>query len=367
MAEIAGSGVYVAETLELGVSVASGETAVPVFLGDFGDAVDSVAPLASWQEFTGLGDALNASAFAAVLRGYFANGGGRCYLANTAERSLEETLAAVAKFSDITILVAPGLWDEGEKRAGEWARGLAGYAAAHRAMAILHADRGHTPAQARAAVDGWGLEEELLPHAALYHPWVRQGSGGEEVVVAPSGILAGVWARTDRERGVWKAPANVVLTGVTGLEHTVSDEEQGENPSLNFLRVFSGYGTLVWGARTLAASQSTEWRYIPVRRLADTLARDVSTALQSVVFEPNTQPTWEKVRAAIDTYLYRLWQQGGLQGTKVEESYFIQIGKGITMTEQDITDGRLIVKTGIAPVRPAEFIVQQHTITLDQG
>ncbi|MFC0842141.1 phage tail sheath C-terminal domain-containing protein [Streptomyces noboritoensis] len=147
----------------------------------------------------------------------------------------------------------------------------------------------------------------------------------------------------------------------------MSDEEQGENPSLNFLRVFSGYGTLVWGARTLAASQSTEWRYIPVRRLADTLARDVSTALQSVVFEPNTQPTWEKVRAAIDTYLYRLWQQGGLQGTKVEESYFIQIGKGITMTEQDITDGRLIVKTGIAPVRPAEFIVQQHTITLDQG
>ncbi|MFC0842140.1 hypothetical protein ACFH04_00020 [Streptomyces noboritoensis] len=197
MAEIAGSGVYVAETLELGVSVASGETAVPVFLGDFGDAVDSVAPLASWQEFTGLGDALNASAFAAVLRGYFANGGGRCYLANTAERSLEETLAAVAKFSDITILGGPGPVGRGREaggRVGPRPGRLRGRAPGDGDPARRSRAHPRTGESGRRRLGPGG---RAAPPRALYHPWVRQGSGGEEVVVAPSGILAGVWpART---------------------------------------------------------------------------------------------------------------------------------------------------------------------------
>ncbi|MFD9822599.1 phage tail sheath family protein [Streptomyces violascens] len=367
MAEYKFPGVYVEETLGLGVSVASGETAVPVFLGDFGDAVDSVAPLRSWLEFTELGDTLTASVFAAVLRGYFANGGSRCYLANTAGRSLDDTLAAVQGYSDITVLLAPGLWDEGEKQAGEWARALAGYAASHRAMAILHADRAHTPAQASAAVDGWGLEEEARSHTAVYHPWVRQSGTGEEVVVPPSGILAGVWARTDRERGVWKAPANVVLAGVSGLEYRASDQEQGDNRSLNFLRDFTGQGLVVWGARTLAADEGITWRYIPVRRLVDAVYRDIATALQILVFEPNAQPTWEKARAAVDGYLHSLWRMGALMGTKPEEAYFVQVGKDITMTQDDLDHGRLIVKTGLAVVRPAEFIMLEHTIELAQG
>ncbi|MFD0414086.1 phage tail sheath family protein [Streptomyces sp. NPDC127108] len=362
-------GVYVEETLAVGVSMTAGETAVPVFFEDCGDAVDSVAPLASWQEFTRLGDTLNASAFAASLRGYFANGGSRCYLANTAGRSLDETLTAVERFSDITVLVAPGLWDEGEKRAGEWARALTGYAASHQAMAILHADRAHTPAQASAAVDGWGLEERVRPHAAVYYPWVRQAASSGDLVVAPSGILAGIWARTDRERGVWKAPANVALAQVTGLEHQAGDQEQRENASLNFLRVFPGRGTLVWGARTLVSAESPnmDWRYIPVRRLFDAVFRDISTALRSVVFEPNTRPTWEKVRAAVDSHLHGLWRMGAFLGARPDEGYFVQVGEGITMTREDIESGRLIVRVGIAPIRPVEFLLQQHTIELDRG
>ncbi|WP_327253629.1 phage tail sheath family protein [Streptomyces sp. NBC_01244] len=356
-------GIYVEETLGLGLSVAGGETAVPLFLGDFGDAVESVAPLASWLDFTQLGDTLSASSFAAVMRGYFANGGSRCYLANTAGRSLEDTLAAVEGFSDITILVAPGLWDEGEKQAGEWARALARYAASHRAMAILHADRAHTPAQARAAVDSWVLDS----HAAVYYPWVRQQGTGEDTVVPPSGILAGIWARTDRERGVWRAPANVALAGITGLEYKASDQDQSDNMSLNFLREFAGRGTLVWGARTLATGDDTTWRYIPVRRLVDTVSRDVSTALRSAVFSPNTPATWESVRAAVDSYLHALWQKGGLMGNTAAEAYFVQVGKGVTMTQDDVDNGRLIVKVGLAVTRPAEFLILQHTVELAQG
>ncbi|WP_405656330.1 phage tail sheath family protein [Streptomyces sp. RK9] len=360
-------GIYVRETLGVGLSVGAGATAVPVFLGDFGQAVDSVARVNGWQDFTGLGDTLNASAFAPVLRGYFTNGGGYCYLANTAGRSLDDTLAAVEKFSDITILVAPGLWDEGEKQAGEWARGLAGYAASHRAMAILHADRAHTAAQASVAVEGWGLEENVRPYAALYHPWVRQAGTGGDVVVPPSGILAGIWARTDVQRGVWKAPANVVMAGVTGLEYQASDEEQSEYRALNFVREFPGRGPLVWGARTLAADDGPAWRYIPIRRLADAISRDISTALQSVLFQPNTPPTWQAVRAAVDSYLNNLWRQGALQGAKPEEAYFVHIGEGVTMTPQDIADGRLIVRAGIATTFPAAFIIQEHIIEVGQG
>lgn len=186
-------------------------------------------------------------------------------------------------------------------------------------------------------------------------------------MVPPSGILAGIWARTDRERGVWRAPANVALAGITGLEYKASDQDQSDNMSLNFLREFAGRGTLVWGARTLATGDDTTWRYIPVRRLVDTVSRDVSTALRSAVFSPNTPATWESVRAAVDSYLHALWQKGGLMGNTAAEAYFVQVGKGVTMTQDDVDNGRLIVKVGLAVTRPAEFLILQHTVELAQG
>ncbi|UNK29924.1 phage tail sheath subtilisin-like domain-containing protein [Serratia plymuthica] len=177
----------------------------------------------------------------------------------------------------------------------------------------------------------------------------------------PSALMAGVYCKTDRERGVWKAPANVVLNGVSDVSVRVTNEQQAElNPKgINVIRHFSDRGLVVWGSRT--QKDDDDWRYIPVRRLFDAAERDIKKALQPMVFEPNSQPTWKRVQAAIEHYLYRLWQQGALAGNNAEEAYFVRVGKGITMTQDEINQGKMIIQVGMAAVRPAEFIILQFT------
>lgn len=182
----------------------------------------------------------------------------------------------------------------------------------------------------------------------------------------PSALMAGVYGKTDGERGVWKAPANVVLNGVSDVSVRVTNEQQAElNPKgINVIRHFSDRGLVVWGSRT--QKDDDDWRYIPVRRLFDSAERDIKKALQPMVFEPNSQPTWKRVQAAIEHYLYRLWQQGALAGNKAEEAYFVRVGKGITMTQDEINQGQMIVQVGMAAVRPAEFIILKFTQDMSQ-
>lgn len=184
--------------------------------------------------------------------------------------------------------------------------------------------------------------------------------------VSPSVLMAGVYCKVDRERGVWKAPANVVLNGINDVSVRVTDDAQGtmNEAGVNVIRYFSGRGVVVWGART--QQDEDNWRYIPVRRLFDAAERDIKKALRPMVFEPNNQLTWKRVQAAIEHYLYSLWQQGGLAGNKAEEAYFVRIGKDITMTQEYINQGKMIVQVGMAAVRPAEFIVLQFTQDMTQ-
>lgn len=184
--------------------------------------------------------------------------------------------------------------------------------------------------------------------------------------IPPSALIAGIYCKTDRERGVWKAPANVVVNGVADVSVRVSDDKQGpmNEVGVNVIRYFSDRGVVVWGART--QQNDDNWRYIPVRRLFDTAERDIKKAMRPVVFEPNSAPTWSRVWSAIDTYLYGIWQRGGLAGNTAEEAYFVRIGKGITMTEEDINQGKMIVQVGMAAVRPAEFIILQFTQNMSQ-
>lgn len=213
------------------------------------------------------------------------------------------------------------------------------------------------------------------------------------VVLRASVAMAGVYARVDRERGVWKAPANVGVAGVTAL--VVQGESKSVSPRggepkktaaanaitpwhnpvpvriddalntklidkhINAIREFRGQGVMVWGART--QEDNDLWRYIPVRRLFNTLERDARTALQAAVFEPNSPLTWEQVRGGLDHYLNALWRKGALQGDTPEQAYYVQIGLGATMTQDDINQGRMVVRIGVAAVRPAEFIVLQLT------
>jgi phage tail sheath protein FI len=183
------------------------------------------------------------------------------------------------------------------------------------------------------------------------------------VVMPPSGAVAGVYAATDGSRGVWKAPANVSLAGV--LEPVVKlDNLKQENynvdadtgKSINVLRAFSGKGTLVWGARTLAGNDN-EWRYISVRRFFNMVEESVKKSTYWAVFEPNDANTWVKVRGMIENYLTDKWREGALAGALPKDAFYVKCGLGTTMSAQDILAGRLHVEIGMAVVRPAEFIV----------
>ncbi|MDC9614018.1 phage tail sheath subtilisin-like domain-containing protein [Xenorhabdus khoisanae] len=184
-----------------------------------------------------------------------------------------------------------------------------------------------------------------------------------QLTLPPSTAIAGIYCQTDNQRGVWKAPANVALTGIKGLKDKVDDGRQGamNDKGINVIRSFTGRGFMVWGARTCTDVNDTHWRYIPVRRLFNSVERDIRQALRAVLFETNNQPTWMRAKAAVDQYLYALWQKNALMGNSPEEAYFVHIGQDITMSDADIKQGKMIMKVGLAAVRPAEFIVLQFT------
>jgi phage tail sheath protein FI len=193
------------------------------------------------------------------------------------------------------------------------------------------------------------------------------------VKVPPSGAIAGVYARVDSQRGVWKAPANVDIRSVIGPSIKVSHEQQASlnvdassGKSINVIRSFTGKGTLVWGARTLAGNDN-EWRYVPVRRLYIFIEESVKKATEFVVFEPNDANTWLRVKTMIENFLAKLWRDGALAGAKPEEAFFVRIGLGITMTAQDVLEGRMNVEIGLAAVRPAEFIILKFSHKLQES
>ena len=193
------------------------------------------------------------------------------------------------------------------------------------------------------------------------------------VTMPPSGAIAGIYAKTDRDRGVWKAPANVSVAAVIGPTVRLTNEDQDDlnvdvngGKSINAIRSFTGKGTLVWGARTLAGNDN-EWRYISVRRLFNLIEESLQKATNFVVFESNHAVTWLKVKTLIETYLEGLWRQGALAGATQTDAYFVSVGLGQSMTSQDILEGRMIINIGVAAVRPAEFIVLRFSHKLQQS
>jgi uncharacterized protein len=183
------------------------------------------------------------------------------------------------------------------------------------------------------------------------------------VNVAPSGHMAGIYAQTDNDRGVFKAPANVEIGMITRIAQDVNKREQELlNPiGINALRYFPGRGNRVWGARTLSSLSS--WKYINVKRLFIYVEASIDVGMQWVVFEPNDEPLWARVRQTIIDFLTTTWRSGALQGTTPAQAFFVTCDR-TTMTQDDIDNGRLICVIGIAPVKPAEFVifrVQQFT------
>lgn len=199
-------------------------------------------------------------------------------------------------------------------------------------------------------------------YAAMYHPWLEMYDAGSKrsAYFPPSGAMAGIYARTDIERGVHKAPANEVVRGCTGLSCSYNEGEQDIlNPiGVNLIRSFTGRGIRVWGARTI--SSNGLWKYLNVRRLFIYVEESIKANTNWVVFEPNSTTLWNRVTRTIETFLATCWRDGALAGSTPSEAFFVECGP-TTMTQDDIDNGRLICQIGIAPVKPAEFVIFRIT------
>lgn len=194
-----------------------------------------------------------------------------------------------------------------------------------------------------------------------------------KMTVPSSGAVAGVYAQTDRDRGVWKAPANIALNNVVAPAVKITDATQASlnidadaGKSINAIRSFTGKGTLVWGARTLDGN-SNEWRYIQVRRLFNYVEESIKKSTSWAVFEANDANTHIRVKAQIESFLTGIWRAGGLVGASASEAFFVNVGLGSTVTPQDVLEGKMNVEIGLAASRPAEFIILKFSHFIQQS
>ncbi|MGH9187370.1 MAG: phage tail sheath family protein [Acidimicrobiales bacterium] len=209
----------------------------------------------------------------------------------------------------------------------------------------------------------WRSDEAMYDSAfaAMYYPWIKVANpiatnGDSELLMPPSGHVAGIWARNDDTRGVWKAPANEVVRGALNVELPITQAEQGLlNPiGINCIRPFGTRGIRVWGGRTLGSDE--EWKYLNVRRLFNMVEDTILKGTQWVVFEPNDFSLWQKVKRQINSFLRDLWRSGALFGATADQAFYVKCDEE-TNPPESIDAGKLVVEIGIAPVKPAEFVI----------
>jgi hypothetical protein len=265
------------------------------------------------------------------------------------------------------LLCIPPLTRDSEVGQATWDAAVA-YAADRRAMVIVD-----SPA-------AWSRPDQVLANlgsvvtshqnAAIYFPRIRAADSLREnrlETFAPCGVVAGIYARTDAQRGVWKAPAGLdaTLVGVAEVTANLTDGENGQlNPrGVNCLRALPVHGRVVWGARTLRGDDqmASEWKYVPVRRTALFIEESLFRGTQWVVFEPNDEPLWAQIRLNLGAFMQDLFRQGAFQGRSPREAYFVRCDKETT-TQNDIDRGIVNIQVGFAPLKPAEFVV----ITIQQ-
>lgn len=384
MPEYQTPGVYVDETTFRPKTITGVSTATTAFVGPTpkGPVEGPPEPLTSFAEFErfygGLetlriagGEARNYVAHAA--QAFFAEGGRRLYVARVMvpddgrpltvedyvgeDRPTRTGLAALDECGDASLIAAPGASADETLGRGVM-QALVRHVEQHRhRFAVLDAIRGWSIDAVRQ------LRRDFdSSRAALYYPWVLVDDPlagpwqRRRLVLPPSGFICGIYARVDATRGVHKAPANEIIRSARGLETRITARQQEiVNPEgINCLRSFRWRGPVVWGARTL--SSDPEWKYINIWRYFLYLEQSIKRGTQWTVFEPNGEPLWNRVRQAVEMFLYNEFRIGALQGEKPEEAYFVRCDR-TTMTQDDIDNGRLICEIGVAPLRPAEFVI----------
>jgi len=332
-------------------------------------------PVNSWTEFTqAFGDFQAGNQYLAhAVYGFFNNGGGRCWVIRIASattdfaKNLDAALAQFENIDEIAIVAAP-LPPDTAQAALSAAQGsiVAHCEKMEDRVAILDSacDIQNDNLVISADDSGiWRPAANPKGYGAFYFPWIEVadplGDAGARVAVPPSGHLAGVYARSDTDRGVHKAPANEVLLGALGVRYPVSKILQGSlNPlGVNCIRAFDGT-VKVYGARTLASDPQgdPEWTYINVRRLVNFLRESIDQGTQWVVFEPNAPDLWSKIRRNVGSFLTGLWATGALLGTTADQAFYVRCDETTNPPEtRDL--GQVVTEVGVAIVRPAEFVV----------
>lgn len=308
------------------------------------------------------------TALSHAVFGFFQNGGSRCIVVNVGkEKPLQEHLASLEALEEVAIVAAPGYTDAASYDA------LLSHCEKLKDRVSLFDAAKDVPKidlltkVAEPKVKGAGAGGGLRPrqsdggYGAFYFPWIRVtdvlSSKADLVDVAPSGHLAGIWARTDSTRGVHKAPANELIRGALDVTYRVTRSEQELlNPAgVNCIRWFVTEGIRVWGARTVSA-EASEWRYLNVRRLFNMIEESIARGTRWVVFEPNDRPLWQDIKRDVGAFLRVLWRDGALMGRTPQEAFFVQCDEE-TNPRESIDQGRVVILVGVAPVNPAEFII----------
>lgn len=350
---------------------------------------DEAVPIDNWTQFvdTYVGSAAQGTPLSTAVYGFFANGGGRCWVVNvgpggtlTGTAKKPTGLALLEAIDEVAIVAAPGFTDPQayEDLIGHCEHPLRQDRVAildppERVSAVSALTRVATSGADDAAAAGMGAtasggapaaaEEAYRPRqsdfAAFYYPWIvtRDPVSGARVTAPPSGHIAGVWARTDATRGVHKAPANEPVVGAVDLVRRVSKGEQEVlNPAgVNCIRYFAGEGIRVWGARTLAA-EAHPYRYINVRRLVNMIKESIADGTRWIVFEPNDYTLWASIRRDLNAFLTNVWRDGALLGRTPQEAFFVKCDEETNPPE--VRDaGQVVTIIGLAPVKPAEFVI----------
>ncbi len=330
------------------------------------DAPTSIESLRQFEDlFGGFDGSLPNPFLAPSVAAFFANGGLRCFVVRVAEDADEAYIGAVDP-------AGPGTGLEALRKVGEVSSIAVPGTASPRVQSAMIAqceELGDRFAVLDSA-EGDDLDAVLLRRqglrsdhgfAALYFPWVRVSPGDVRgAVLPPSGFVAGIFARTDREQGVWKAPVGEVLTA---LDVTAAiddlDQETLNSSGICAIRRFAGRGVLVWGARTI--SSDPEWKYVNVRRFFIYLEESIQEGTEWAVFEPNDEPLWSRLRDSVYEFLIARWRDGALLGSTPDQACFVRVDR-TTMTQDDIDQGRTVIQIGVAVLRPAEFTILRIAI-----
>jgi phage tail sheath protein FI len=359
-------GVYVEEVDRGTKPLEMAGTSTVAFIGESAvGPVNQPTFCSNWSQFTKtFGDFQSSQYLAHAVYAFFNNGGGRCFILNVGQPEDETKkvgsyigtdngpgertgLKAFEDVEDINIVVAPGQTHPAIQDAV-----LSHCENMRYRFAILDAPE---------VIEKGGVDKIPKPrdskYGAYYFPWIEVYDPFKgNIYMPPSGAMSGVYARVDGERGVHKAPANEIVRGALGLRYNITKGEQDIlNPKgINVIRSFTNRGIRVWGARTISSDAS--WRYINVRRLFNMVEQSIEAGTQWVVFEPNDEKLWKRVTRDLSAFLMRLWRQGALFGSSPEQAFYVKCDSE-TNPPEVIDAGQLIVEIGMAPVKPAEFVI----------